>query len=190
MKRVLFILVLNFFANIFFAQDIDFYLKDKNSNYNFPEIPEEMNFKEFYLLSQTFRMQDMIYASIVPGYIHFKAQENFTGYSLIAVRGMAITTIAYEYFKVKKISSTFTLNNLFDKTLQDSLFTKTDKILVNFSILSAISTYIFDIIHGKYILEKKQEYIRFKYSPKISLTPSFNFPSQSWSFAFSIQMNL
>ncbi len=63
------------YANIVHGQDIDFYQKHKNENYSFPEIPESMTYEEYYLLSQTFRMQDMMYASIVPGYIHFKAQE-------------------------------------------------------------------------------------------------------------------
>ena len=83
-----------------FSQDFDAYLKNKNDNYSFPNIPAEMNFQEFHLLSQTFRMQDMIYSAIVPGYVHFKAQENKIAYGILATRTtafIALSDITYRF---------------------------------------------------------------------------------------------
>ena len=169
MKRILILLLVIFSINNAFSQDIDFYLKNKNENYTFPSIPADMSFKEFNLLSQTFRMQDMLFATIVPGYVHFKAQENVTGYTLVGVRTVALSTLTYEYLHFKNtVSDTINFINFVKNSQQLTTGNKTDAYIVGISLLTISATYLFDIIHGKYILHKKQEKIRFNYSPKIS----------------------
>ncbi len=168
MKKTFTFIALLILSITSFSQDFDAYIKNKNDNYSFPTIPKEMDFHEFYLLSQTFRMQDMLYSAIVPGYVHFKAQENKTAYSLVALRSSALLTLSYEYLHFKntttdssKFFNSFTNNS-------DTAFTKIDKYAIGASLMTIAVTYLFDIIHGKYILEKKQEKIRFKYSLKAS----------------------
>lgn len=161
-----------------FGQDFDAYIKHKNDNYSFPTIPNEMNFQEFYLLSQTFRMQDMMYAAIVPGYIHFKAQEKKTGYNLLAINSVAYATLSYEYIHYKNTAtdSSFFFT-LFRNNLNLTNTQKIDSYIIGASLLTLAGTYLFDIIHGKYILEKKQEEIRFKFSIKNSMInyyPNYN----------------
>jgi len=156
--------------NTSFSQDVDFYLKDKNHNYSFPTIPEEMTFQEFNLLSHDFRMQDMLFSVVVPGYTHFKAQENMYGYSLVAVRTVAFSTLAYEYIHFKNtVTDTTSFIKFFRNSGQLTSGQKVDAYVVGISLATIGATYLFDIIHGKYILQKKQEKIRFKYSPRISL---------------------
>ena len=186
MKKIILLSAIIFSTLLAFAQDIDFYLKGKNDNFSLPKIPEEMTFNEFYLLSQTFRMQDMIFATVVPGYIHFKAQENKTGYALVGARAIALSALTYEYFKLKQQTSSLTLTQFLVYGGQNQILTKTDRIVISMALTTALTSYIFDIIHGKYILEKKQEKIRYKYSPRISFYSSFidNYYGMGLSLSF------
>ncbi len=172
MKKFLILLAIIGSALFSNAQDIDFYLKNKNDNFNFPKIPENMTFKEYYLLSQTFRMQDMLFATIVPGYIHFKAQDNRTAYVLVGLRSCAISILTYEYFKLKKETNNTSFSQFLFSTDSTPVLTKADRNLASAAAITFAATYFFDIIHGKYVLEKKQEQIRFKYSPRISFYTS------------------
>lgn len=171
MKKIFLFLTIFLMAWLARSQDIDFFLRNKNDNYKMPQIPEEMTFNEYYLLSQTFRMQDMLYATVVPGYIHLKAQENKTAYTLIGLRAIASGALGYEYFKLKQQTGNLTLTQFLLYGGQNQLLTRLDRGIIGAAIITATATYLFDIIHGKYILEKKQEKIRFKYSPRISFYP-------------------
>ena len=170
------------------AQDIDFYLKEKNDNYKLPSIPKDMTFEEFYLLSQTFRMQDVLFATVVPGYIHFKAQENNTAYILIGLRTISTATLTYEYYKVKKHTLNVNIQQFLFSSGQNQIISNADKYLITSALITSTLTYLFDIIHGKYILEKKQEYVRFKYSPRISF--SFNSLPTTSGWIIAIRLNL
>ncbi len=144
------------------AQDIDIYKKGKNDNYILPEIGSELEFDEFELLSQQLRMKDMLYAAIVPGMIHFKAQERTKGYWLLGLRATAYTAVGYvliasnEKYGNAKVSSW----EGEDKTLYQDLFYG--------GLTMAAVTYLYDVIHGDFILNHKQEKIRYKYSLKLS----------------------
>ncbi|MEA3452014.1 MAG: hypothetical protein U9Q83_08960 [Bacteroidota bacterium] len=188
MKRILFFLLVIFSISNIFSQDIDFFLKNKNENYLFPSIPSEMTFQEFNLLSQTFRMQDMLYSTIVPGYVHFKAQENACGYTLVAVRTVALSMLTYEYVHYKNtITDTVNFFKFIKNSNQLTAGNKADAYIVGISLLTFATTYLFDIIHGKYILQKKQEKIRFKYSPKISF---FNHYSDNNKLGLNLGMTI
>ena len=186
MKKILalFILIILFYP--IFSQDIDLYDKNKNENYLLPELNTQMNLDEFQILSRNFRMQDMMFAAIVPGYVHFQAQDFATGYSVLAVRSAAYATFAYQSLWIK--------NNLTDSTLLynlNNLSNLTPELKFNTYVLGSAlfligSTYLFDIIHGKYRLKKKQETIRYKYSMKASLS-SFNYPnSKKYNYGIGI----
>ncbi|MEA3317477.1 MAG: hypothetical protein U9R54_05930 [Bacteroidota bacterium] len=150
-------------SNIIFAQDFDVYPKIKDDNIIMPTLYENTQFEEFQLLSRNIRMMDMAYSAIVPGYIHFKAKDNKTGYKLLAARLVGYSGFAVAYINMKNDNKK--LVALFDNNYIDN----SDKIILISSITIIISTYLFDWIHGKALLEKKQELIRYKYSIKLKL---------------------
>ena len=152
--------ILAFSINIF-SQDIDLYHKNKNDNYNMPQIPYGMPYKEFELLSEKTRMLDMMYAMVVPGYLHFKAYDNTTGYTLAGVRTVAFGVMSYVYFKEDGINDS--------PFGYDSDYTNNDEVVFNIALSVAIATYLYDWIHGDYLLRKKQEKIRYKYAPRIKM---------------------
>jgi hypothetical protein len=164
------------------AQDIDLYKKDKNDNYNLPSINQQMTYDEFELLAEHMRMKDMMYAVAVPGYIHFKAKENKKGYWLVGTRIVAYLTAGAVYLSANSKYENLQFKNL----LYDKKDIHTD--LLYGSIVVALATYGYDLIHGDYILHKKQEKIRYKYAIMAGKHPtSFNEDSLYPSLAFTIQ---
>lgn len=160
------------FFNIFFAfllysnaQDIDLYKKEKNDNYDLPKINQNMSFDEFELLSHNMRMKDMLYAGFVPGYVHFKAQEPKKGYWLLGIRSISYLSMGIVLLDANatygKIN--FSSAELSDKKVYQNIFYG--------ALTLASATYLYDIIHGDAILNKKQEKIRYKYSIKAGKQP-------------------
>jgi hypothetical protein len=189
MKKSIVTIVFVFVGVMLFSQDVDFYLKRKNDNFDMPKIPSHMSFDEFNLLSQNYRMQDMMFALVVPGYIHFKAQENKTAYIELAISGISYSAIAYEYLWLKKnvSDSSNLMSYLRDyKKLDATAKSHTDVITAAIVLISA--NYLFDIIHGKYILEKKQNKIRFKYSIRADVS-SYSYGG-SEDLAFGLKLSL
>jgi len=182
MKRIILIGFV-FLSTLSYAQDIDLYQKKKNDNYQLPRIYQEMSFDEFDLLSQNVRMKDMMYAGFVPGYIHFKAKENKTGYWLVGIRSASYITMGILYLDFDhKYGNT----NLLDAKTSDQ------KIYQNIFISAltiAWSTYLYDLIHGEHILHKKQERIRYKYALKAVKHPiTFQSKQPYPSISLSIQL--
>lgn len=169
MKYIFFILFLSHLL-IAIGQDFDIYKKNKNDNYKLPDIASEMTYQEFELLSQNMRMKDMMYASIVPGYIHFKAQEKKHAYWLLGLRGASYITMAGIYLgnkdKLFQIDESILNQEKLDKL-------NTNKNIFYAALALASATYLYDIIHGEWILNQKQEKIRYKYSIKASKSQSF-----------------
>ncbi len=167
MKKVFLVLCVLFFAGSLFAQDIDIYQKRKNTNYKLPYLNPQMTLNEFQLLNRTLRLQDMLYAMIVPGYVHFKAKDPAVGWSLVGLRMAGFGGLGYIYLK-----NDYSLKELFSgkgEGLPDASEFKTQKKIAYYSIGVIFATYFFDWIHGKYRLDKKQEYIRYKYGLKLNI---------------------
>jgi hypothetical protein len=172
------------FQNI--AQDIDVYKKDRNDNYKMPKINDNMTYEEFELLSQNMRMKDMLYASVVPGYAHFKANDKKTGYWLLGIRSASYITMGVVYYSGKYNLTTLEYESLSEedkKTLdrhENAFYT---------ALTIATASYIYDIIHGDAVLHRKQERIRYKYALKAGKHPTGFSPSNSIypNLAFSIQ---
>jgi len=145
------------------AQDIDLFKKDKNDNYKLPSINDKMTADEFELLSHNMRMKDMLYASIVPGYVHFKTKENKQGYWLLGIRSASYLAMGGLYLSGKHNLLQIDTENLSDEELDDvkryqnSFYT---------ALGVALTTYVYDVIHGDWVLHKKQEKIRYKYAIK------------------------
>ena len=157
------------------AQDFDIYPKNQDDYVKMPFVHESMRLNEFQTLSRNPRMMDMAYAIIVPGFMHFKAKEKRTGYILLALRLSGYIGLGSVYYSSRIddnsfLESTLGINNN-EPTVQltDELSIKKSDLILATSIIVIISTYLFDWIHGKIILEKKQEYIRYKYSVKLKL---------------------
>jgi len=180
MKTIITILFL-FFSISLVAQDIDFYLKGKNDNFSMPLMNQQMKFKEFHYLSKTLRMQDMLYAMAVPGYVHFHAGEKGTGYTLLAMRMAGYAAYGYVVYDVTKYLSFKSMLN-FD--LYKDIPELSDKATfygatITTGAMLIFGTYMFDWIHGRYRLFHKQEMIRYKYGTKLKLSSSIVYtPSQ------------
>ncbi len=185
MKKYFYIIFLISSLNIF-AQDIDFYNKGKNDNFLLPNVPKEMSFDEYQIMSRTFRMQDMMYSFFVPGYVHFKALDKNTGYAILTVRTAAFATLGYETLWAKNTAADtslwYNLQNLNNLTTQ----TKYNTLIATTALFTIGASYLFDIIHGKYRLEKKQDAIRYKYSIKASLSSSYTNNNATKSLGFNL----
>ncbi len=175
MKKILIILSLILVKSMVFSQDIDLYNIKKDDNITSPKIPSTMSFNEFQLLSQNLRMKDMMYAIIVPGYVHFKAKENKTAYTLLTLRTASYIGLGASYFSSKArgdkwysglINSKDNTNNI--QITEDWSVKKSDVVVVA-SMVTIFSTYLYDWIHGQYKLQKKQNMIRYKYGIKLKL---------------------
>lgn len=184
MKKFAFFSILILLILKSYAQDIDFYHKNQNDNFSFQNLPNDMSFEEYDLLASNFRMQDMIFSAIVPGYVHFKAKDKITAYSILAVQTVSAATFAYQAYWINSQVDSF---KLFQPNLQDDL--KTNSFIMGTALFSMGSAYLFDVIHGKYRLLKKQNAIRYKYSMKASFSSNYflnqaNYLSYNFSLKF------
>ncbi len=167
------------------AQDIDLYKKDKNDNYKIPTIDQKMTYEEFELLSQNTRMKDMLYAGVVPGYVHFKANEKKTGYWLLGIRSASYIALATTYLSGKHKLLSIDTNDLSDEELDDK---KRYENSFYTALSIATATYLYDVIHGDTVLHRKQEKIRYKYAIKAGNHPTSFQGNKSYpSLAISIQ---
>lgn len=184
MKYFILVLVL-FQTSLFVAQDVDVYKKGKNDNYKLPNISPEMTYEEFELLSQNVRMKDMMYASIVPGYIHFKTQEKRQGYWLLGLRSASYITMGGLVLGNKDNLFHINKNNLDDKELKKLNQNQT---AFYAALALASTTYLYDVLHGDWILHQKQEKIRYKYAIKASRVQTYLEKSSLYpAIAFSVQ---
>lgn len=154
--------------NILKSQDLDIFNKKLNDNFDMPKINPDMTFSEYQLLSRNLRMKDMLYAMVVPGYTHFYVHEKNLGYYMLATRMVGYGGLGYIWLKNK---DNITFKNLLLTQFNRDIFPEEDRnkytIITSISLTLIFGSYLFDWIHGQYRLGKKQEEIRFKYSPKL-----------------------
>ena len=161
-----FLIILSFSLS---AQDIDIYNKKKNSNYEFPNLNPQTSFEEFQLLNRTLRMQDMVSAALIPGYVHFKVKDPAVGYALVGLRSAGYAGLAYVIYE-DSFSFLDLINNSSPQNTNDLSKFNTQKDILYISLGIIVTTYLFDWIHGKHRLEKKQEMIRYKYGLKLNMS--------------------
>jgi len=147
------------------AQDFDIYKRKTDDKVKIPSLNSSMELNEFQLLSRNARMMDMAYAMIVPGYMHFKAKEYKTGYYLLGARMAAYGGLIYSYYSLADQGESI----FGDIKNKDNYQIKQYKYIGIASVSIIFGTYFFDWIHGKVMLEKKQEMIRYKYGFKIQM---------------------
>ncbi len=189
MKKTIILLLLFGMSNIhLYSQDIDFYNKGKNDNYRLPKINREMSFDEFHLLSQNVRMKDMIYAAIVPGKIHFKAQSKKAAYWLVGIRSASYLTMGGIYYYNKDEISKLQLRDLYSDNGDDKEGRSSYKQVFYGAAAVAIGTYLFDLIHGEKVLRTKQEKIRYKYALKLSQETTSSLPNVSNGLALQLRI--
>ncbi len=162
MKNPIFLFVFLLFSTSVLSQDIDIYQKSKNDNYNMPQIDQAMSFEEFELLSQNVKMKDMLYAMIVPGRLHFKADSKKMGRWLVGVRGFSYATIGGVYWYANNKYRNIKIDDIQDQENAPPL-----KEILYGAVSVAVGTYLFDLIHGENVLKRKQEKIRYKYSIRL-----------------------
>lgn len=183
-KQLLFTLLLLSFQNIL-GQDFDVYKRTVDDKIKITGIYENMLLEEYQILSRDMRMMDMSYAMIIPGYIHFKAKENRRGYQLLSARILGYTGLII-YSKRRANQSKRLLDYLSRK---DKDIDFNDKLLFSTSLGLVVSSYLYDWIHGKYILEKKQENIKYKYGIKFKMEENLSFSSNESTPSISISLN-
>ncbi len=180
-----------------YSQDFGVYPRLTDDKVKLPFVHESLKLSEFQLLSRSVRMMDMAYAAIVPGYIHFKAKEKTTGYILLSLRSVAYIGLGYSYFNAKsrgdKTFDIFNTNQTQDQIkINNEWSVNTEDIIDATAITIILSTYLYDWIHGKYKLGKKQELIRYKYSIKLKIEEnkiSFN-NSTPYNYGLALTLTL
>ena len=168
LSLIFLIIISLFITNISFSQDLDIFNKQQNDNFEMPKINSKMSFREYQILSRTLRMKHMLYAMVVPGFTHFYAQENKLGYSMLATRIAGYGGLGYVWLKNK---DRITFKDLLLKQFNRNIFPEEERnkytAITSISLVMIFGSYFFDWIHGQYRLEKKQEEIRFKFSPRL-----------------------
>jgi hypothetical protein len=194
MKIIITVILSIIFLNIF-SQDFDIYPKSQDDKVKMPFLHESMRLNEFQLLQRNARMMDMAYAVIVPGYMHFKAKEKVKGYSLLSLRLLGYAGLSAAYYSSKAKGNTLlgdiTGTNDEGQTIKisDNWEISENDVITYLSLTVIISTYLYDWIHGKIMLEKKQELIRYKYSIKLKLERNNNISlKQSYTPALGINL--
>ena len=198
MKQVLAIIIIFLLTQSSYSQDFSIYPRLPDDKVKLPYVHESLQLSEFQILSRTVRMMDMAYAVIVPGYIHFKAKEKTKGYILLSLRSLAYAGLGYSYFESKsrgdKTIDPFNTNTPDDQiVINENWSIDKGDLIVGTSIVIIISTYLYDWIHGKYLLERKQELIRYRYSIKLKIEEnkvSFNNSSSPYSLGLALTLNL
>jgi len=163
--RLFISLIFILFSMLLQAQDFDVYKRQTDDKVNLPHLNNSMELNEFQLLSRNARMMDMAYAMIVPGYMHFKAKEPKMGYYLLGARLAAYGGLAYSYYNLADQGE-----SIFGGLKNEANYQiKQYKYIGIASVTVIFASYFYDWIHGKVILEKKQEIIRYKYGFKIQM---------------------
>ena len=142
------LLLLFIVTNFLLAEDVMIGHQYKDDNFYLPPVPKSMSFEEFDLLSQQVGFKEMLYSLVVPGYMHYKAQEPTAAYTLATIRLASYTTLGY----LSLNSTTYTQNDPFTHAI------------LNTAIATAVLSYLYDYIIGENILEYKQNRLRYHYS--------------------------
>ena len=180
--KVLFIAVFILSSTLSFSQDFDVYHRKKDDGLKIPEVYENMFLDEYQLLSRDIRMMDMAYSAILPGYVHFKAKENILGYTVLGFRMIGFAGLYANYYRMKNYDT-----RIWELANGNSSY-KTDQAIFISSIAIIASSYLFDWIHGKFRLERKQELIKYKYGMKLKLEKRIS-ANESHSFFPALSLN-
>jgi len=151
MKNIIVIIIFLLSFGSVFSQDLDMYHRSMDDRLLMPELPVELTFNEFQILSRDIKLMDMAASIAFPGYISFKAKEDTAAYISIAVRSVGYIGAAFELYRFHDMGVVEFWSDEFDRNMM----------YATMGIL--ISSYIFDWLYGKTELEKKQEAIRYKY---------------------------
>lgn len=196
MNKTFIAIFLIFTAFNIFSQDFDVYPKNQDDKVKMPFVHESLRLNEFQILQREPRMMDMAYAMIVPGYMHFKAKEKTAGYTLLTLRLLGYAGLSAAYFSSKAKGNTLlgdiTNTNDVGKTykISDNWEISENDVITYVSLSIIISTYLYDWIHGKIMLEKKQELIRYKYSVKLKLEKANALSISSKKYIPSLGVNI
>lgn len=164
MKRILSV-VFTLSAAWLTAQDFSIFHRYESDRLVFDGVPAEMSFNEYQLLSRDIRMIDIGYAMVVPGFTHFKAQEPVYAWSILGVDAVAATVLAVQLNTLQQAGLTYAEAQALNGYQRE-------RQLIGASATVIFTAFLFDHIHGKWRLERKQEAIRYKYQPKIRMAPA------------------
>lgn len=153
------VLILLIWGNLLLAQDFTIYHRYKDDNLQFPDLPASMTLEEYQILSRNLRMADMAYSAIAPGYAHFKAKELKLGYKILGVRLAGYSGLTWSYIKLRDDDS---ISDIYETIGKSGTYST----VFQASLAITIASYIYDWIHGRAVLHKKQELIRYRYSIK------------------------
>ncbi len=168
MKKFLLLSLISF-QFLSYGQDLDIYNIKQDDKLKIPNLPYGMTADEFQLLSRSFRMKDMLYAMVVPGYAHFHAKEMKTGYWLLGTRVSGFMGLAWIGLDSGvRVREFLRFNFEFDPDIEERRI-KAYGVVGTVSIIFIFGTYFYDWIHGQYKLAKKQDNIRYRYGLKLKI---------------------
>jgi len=160
MKKISFVLMVILIT--IKAQDMDVFKRSLNDHFSIPQIADSMSFEEFKTLSTNLRLMDAMEAMLVPGLIHFKVKDKTTGWVMVGTRLVGYGGLVYVNFHKDGLWS-----DVFNYQDLNSDESKSDYYIALASVGLIAGSYLYDWIHGRSLLDKKQQKIRFKYAVKI-----------------------
>jgi len=168
--KIILLLLLSFFS--IFSQDLEIYQKSESQNIKINPIPISMTYEEFRTLSTNIKLIDYFYAMILPGHIHFKIDEKKVGYTLVGLRVAGFVGIFGGAMYAKNRGNT--LFHSFSSGVVDQITnTKIDSnagdLIAMSSVVLVLGTYFYDFIAGRYDLDNKKKFIKYKYGLKLSI---------------------
>ena len=169
-----------------FSQDIDLFNKQLNDKFIMPDIDKDMKFQEFQILSRDLRMKHMLYAMVVPGYVHFYTHENKLGYVMLGTRVLGYTGLTYILLNNNAVDFKSLIGLNFDQNVFPENERTKYTTITTASLMFIFGSYLFDWIHGQHMLQTKQEKIRFKYSLKLQSTTFNNLGSINSNYKITI----
>ena len=158
MKKIFILLILFLLIqqDYLFSQDIDLFNKQLNDKFKMPDIDKDMNFQEFQLLSRDLRIKHMLYAMVVPGYVHFYTHESKLGYAMLGTRVLGYGGLTFILLNNDAVD----FKSLIGLNIDQNIFPEDDRTkytaITTASLIFIFGSYLFDWIHGQHMLQKNK----------------------------------
>lgn len=155
-------------------------------------VPDSMSYIEFLKLQREVTWQRIFASAFIPGYIHFYADHNETGW-YIAV-GRLIGTSLMVYGLLDEINYAGTLNFYSVVTEKDQIEARSQQNLILFisgALINAVG-FAIDWARGDWIISKERNEVLYKYGIKLraQVSPKVSFLQGTPVYGVNLKVNL
>lgn len=174
MKTTFIPLIIFLFSSLSYAQ-ISIFEEKSNATSEIIKIPDGMTYDEFLKIQKHIDWSKIMIASVVPGFIHFYANENQKGFIVLGIRVLGYGLMSYaavdQYLLLNNDNNFSNISSKQERINRNALFFTIGAIL-NFT------GFFYDWADGSLSIEEERNLIYFKYgineSKKIKLGLSFD----------------